>query len=186
MKSFKSYITETSLSRVHSHTQNRNIGMITAHRSTNTAKENDEANAKLHKDIRDAGFGLLNVTGHYVENKGEPTERKVKEHSFLVIGDKGHDNGKLKGFLKKHGEKYGQDSVLHKSHNEKNAKLIGTRDGEWIKKGQEVDVGEYHPNRTGEYHTQLKGGNKRTFAFESVEFKEDKSFFSRGNSKELL
>lgn len=181
MKKLNEYLEESSLSRIYSHTQNRNIGMITANRADNLPEDNKIANANLHKDIRNAGFGLLNVTGHYIENKGEPTENKVKEHSYLVIGKSGDDSGNLKGFLKKHGEKYGQDSVLYKSHDSENAKLIGTRDGDWIKKHEEVDVGKFHTNKVGDYHTQLKGGNK-TFTFEHVEFTKDKSFFSRTNS----
>ena len=55
------------------------------------------------------------------------TARPVDEHSYLVIGKKGKDGGALKGFLKKHGEKYGQDSVLHKSHDSNEAHLHGAK-----------------------------------------------------------
>jgi hypothetical protein len=40
--SFKTMINESSLSRVHEHTQGRNIGMLTAHRGEYTSSENKQ------------------------------------------------------------------------------------------------------------------------------------------------
>ena len=61
MKKFKTLYNESSLSRVHSHTQGRNIGMITAHRGENTSGENKSRNKSLEKDIRKAGHGFIRV-----------------------------------------------------------------------------------------------------------------------------
>ena len=152
MKAFKTLLDESSLGRVLQHTKGRNIGMITAHRSENSAKENNARNKELEGHIRKAGFGFIKVKGRYIENHGTPEARAVDEHSYLVVGKKGDDGGHLLGFLKRHGEKYGQDSVLHKSAKESTAKLHGTREGGFPGKGQTHEVGEFHPNRAGEFH----------------------------------
>jgi hypothetical protein len=166
-----------SLARIHQHVQNRNIGMITAHRGEYTAAENKQRNHALAADIKKHGFGYTHVRGRYIENHGTPEARSVDEHSFMVIGKKGHDNGHLESFLKKHGEKYGQDSVLHKPHDSTKAHLIGTKEGGFPGKDVKHELGEFHPNRSGEFHTVMtRGGgdhkpgqtpaNKRTFSFE--------------------
>jgi hypothetical protein len=178
MKTFKTLINEASLGRVYSHTKDRNIGMITAHRAENTAKENHDRNKELEDHIRKAGYGYIKVKGRYIENHGTPQAKHVDEHSFMVVGKKGDDKGELKSFLKKHGEKYNQDSILHKAHDETTAKLHGTREGGFPGKDKSHDVGTFHPNRAGEFHTAMKG-NKKTFAFESIDFLSPKSFFSR-------
>jgi hypothetical protein len=173
-------LTETTLSRIHQHTQGRNIGMITAHRGEHTAAENHERNQSLARDIRHAGYGFVHVHGHYPEKTESGETRHVKEHSFLVIGHKGHDNGHLKGFLKKHGEKYGQDTVLHKAHNEPHANLISTGDRDPnFKKHAVSSVGTWHPDRVGDYHSSLYRKPHKTFAFESFTLKYPLSFFSR-------
>lgn len=182
-KTFQQFMDEAaskSLARLHQHVQGRNIGMITAHRNENTAEENKSRNKELEGHIRKAGYGFVKVKGRYIENHGTPDAKAVDEHSYLVIGKDGNDNGQLKGFLKKHGEKYGQDSVLHKAHDEEHAYLHGTREGGFPGKGKAQNVGKFHPNRAGEFHTKMKG--KRTFAFEeveSVQFFSPRSFFSR-------
>ena len=178
MKTFKAIINEASIGRVYQHTQGRNIGMITAHRNENTAEENKQRNKELEHHIRKAGYGYVKVKGRYIENHGTEHAKPVDEHSYLVVGKKGEDHGQLKSFLKKHGEHYGQDSVLHKAHNEEHAKLHGTREGGFPGKGKEHDVGTFHPNRASEFHTAMKGG-KKTFAFESVIFLTGPTFFSR-------
>lgn len=174
---FKTFLNESSLGRVYQHTKDRNIGMISASRGEHTAEENKTRNNELEGHIKKAGYGYIKVKGRYVENHGTPDARPVDEHSFLVIGKKGNDNGELKSFLSKHGEKYSQDSILHKSHDEKEAKLHFTKNIDTTKKGDEVSVGEWHPNRANEFHTLMKGG--KTFAFESIQFLTPISFFAR-------
>ena len=107
--------------------------------------------------------------------KKEPIEAMKEVNK--VVGKKGKDGGALKGFLKKHGEKYGQDSVLHKSHDSDEAHLHGTKEGGYPGKGKKERVGTFHPNRAGEFHTAMKG--KRTFAFEEVSFTTPVTFSSR-------
>lgn len=170
---------ESSLSRVYHHTQHRNMGIITAHRRSLTPQENAARNAELHDEIR-KHFGLIHIHGSYIENKGTPEESHVKEHSFLVVGADHDDSGHLKGFLRKHGEKYGQDSVLYKAHDSTHAHLIGTKK-EAVDPAyhEHKDIGTWHPNRMGDYQSELKGKKGRTFVFESIKFMHGKSFFSR-------
>jgi hypothetical protein len=167
MKTFNAFLNESSLSRVLQHTKERNVGMITAHRGENTAEENKKHNKELEHHIRKAGYGLVHVKGRYVENHGTPQAKNVDEHSFLVVGKKGHDHGQLLHHLKKWGEHYKQDSILHKSHDDEHAHLHGTKEGGWPGKGKSHNVGHFHPNRAGEFHTAMKG--KRTFAFEETD-----------------
>lgn len=181
MKSFNEFrleqLTEASLSRIVSHVSGRNIGLLSAHRGENSDEENRKNSAELKDAIRSAGYGHNVVHGVYTENKGTPHEKTVHEHSYLVIGDKGDDGGKLKKFLTQQGKKFKQDSVLHKAHNEENAHLIGTSDtSTWLKKGESHSVGKFHPSRSGEFHSALKNG--KTFTFESVEIVNPDTFFS--------
>ena len=172
---------ESSLSRVFAHTQNRNLGMMTAHRAGFTPEENVQRNRQLEHDIRNHGFGFTHVKGRYIENHGTPEARPVDEHSYLIHGKTGNDNGALKHFLMKHGEKYNQDSVLHKPHDSENAHLIGTSHGVFPGKGVEHPLGKWHPNRTGEFHSVMTGrhAHGRTFTFESIRFLNPITFFTR-------
>jgi hypothetical protein len=174
-----------TLSRVYHHTQNRAMGMLTAHRGHLTAAENHARNASLKEDIRKHGFGFMPVKGTYTENKGTPHERQVHEESFLVTGPHGDDHGRMKGFLKKHGEKYDQDSVLYKPHHEEDAYLIGTNHSEFPGYGKTHHLGKFHPNRAAEFKSVLRKG--KSFSFENaalitdykLEFQNPLSFFNR-------
>jgi hypothetical protein len=158
-------INETSIGRVYQHTQGRNIGIITAHRSEHTPEENKDRNKHLENDIKKGGFGYIHVKGRYTENKGTPQEKDVgTEHSYMVIGKKGQDNGHLKGFLAHHGAKYNQETVLHKPHDTHSAHWLHTTPSEHHAVGDTEDQGEFHPKKIGVYHSKLMGSNK-TFTF---------------------
>lgn len=201
MNKFKDFLTESSLSRVLDHVKNRNMGIITAHRHDTTLSsdenttKNKQNNEKLKKDIRDNGFGYIHVKGRFIENHGTPEARPVDEHSFIVVAKPDHAD-KLKEFLKTHGQKYNQDSILFKKHDEDHVNLIGTshRDS-WLKHGEESSVGQFHPSRMGEFHSLLKGNRPFAFGesvqetspnFEEVKFSYDvpQSFFNRGGEYE--
>jgi hypothetical protein len=178
---------EISMSRLHAHTQGRNIGMITAWRSEHPdhpdwdkvkdlhkddpkkkswlLKVNKARNKELEGSIKDYvkthpkhKVGYTKVRGRYVEKHGTPEAKDVDEHSFLIMGKKGNDKNGLKHFLEKHGKKYDQDSILHKAHNSNDAHLIGTNHSKFPGYEQHANVGEFHPNRTPEFHSVLHGG----------------------------
>lgn len=176
----KQPLNEASISRLWKHTQERNIGIVTAFRGRYTVQENRKRNAQLQNDIRSAGFGFYKVEGHYIEGYGSEQSKDVHEEAFLVIGDKGQDAGRLKGFLKRMGSKYNQDSILYKSFDDK-AVLIGTQSKdeegnsvEFPGLGVEFSVGTFQPMKIGQFYSKMKG---RPFVFES--YQEAESFMSK-------
>lgn len=156
---------ESSLSRIWQHSQDSNMGMITAYRGEFDIKQNEKRNKELTANIRDEGFGYIPVTGFYIENQGQEDEKKVQEKSFVVISSP-DDGGRLRNFLIRMGIKYNQDSVLYKDHASDKAKLIGTTAGRWPGKNVEVEVGKFTAQKIGQFYTKMKG--HRTFVFESV------------------
>ena len=171
---------ESSLARVYQHTKERNIGIISASRGDLPDAENKKRHQELKAHVRKNGYGYIRTKGRYVENHGKKNARSVDERGVLVVGSKGDDGGKLKSFLKSTGERFGQDSVLHKSSHENHASLHGTNATGHPGKGKSANVGKWHPNRTGEFYTMMKN-KPRTFAFEEFEFYPEKSFFLRKN-----
>lgn len=172
---------ESSLSRIYQHSQESNIGMITAYRGQYSKQQNEKRNSDLVSDIRSAGFGFVSVQGFYIENPGTPKEQKVSENSFLVISS-ANDSGRLKAFLQRSGAKYDQDSVLYKDASSDDATLIGTASGRWPGLNTEVKVGTWHANKIGDYYTKMKG--HRTFTFESVQAPE--GLMARAYRQKLL
>ena len=88
----------------------------------------------------------------------------MQEESFLIISSK-NDEGKLKGFLRKMGSKYEQDSVLYKPADGIPV-LLGTRSGSWPGKDVEIPLSSWHANKIGDFYSTMRG--HRTFTFESV------------------
>lgn len=191
---FKNYVlNEINLGRLWQHTENKTIGIISAERdrSKNVGsplylepkanKANNKANtAKLERAIRAAGFGYVRLKGHYIEDYGTEKAKKVTENSFLVISDK-DDNGKLKGFLKKMGRTISapspQDSVLYKEAGKK-AILIGTSRDAFPGLNREYVLGDWRPNRIGEFYTQMR--NRKSFTFENLHYpKNDPNVYTR-------
>lgn len=176
----KHELNEASIARLWKHTQERNIGIVTAFRGRYTKQENLKRNAQLRNDIRAAGYGFYTIEGHYIEGYGSEASKDVKEQSFLVIGDKGDDSGRLKGFLKKVGAKYNQDSIFYKKFDD-TAVLIGTQskdeDGNSVTfpgKNTEFSVGKFQPMKMGQFYSKMKG---KPFVFESYE--EAQGFFEK-------
>lgn len=191
MSNFKIFLNETSLSRVYAHTQGKNVGIISAFRGgeERTPAQNEAAHRELGEKIRSAGFGRIRVQGHYIEDKGSLNARPVYEKSWLVIGKDGPDSGNLLGNMKKWGREYNQDSVLYKPHDQRNAALHGTKEDVWPGAGNAENVGEWHPNRTSEFLTLIRGKKGPTFTFAQdepireeylgIQFISGKSFFNR-------
>lgn len=162
---------EAGLSRVLTHLDGRNVGIITAFRGEYTYQENRARNRQLQADIRSAGFGFLRVEGHYPENEDTPEEREVEEESMLVIGTSGDDHGRLKGFLKSAGAKYGQDSVLMKPWDSSDALLFYTKSSE-----APMNIGEFSldPKKIQKMFSKFK---RHKFVFARIA--EQRGFFSR-------
>ncbi len=167
---------EASLARVHAHVNNRPFGIISAERGERTAQENKAKHSELKAAIRAHGLGFIEMKGRYIENHGTEQARPVDERSLMVIGN---DPEHVKGFLKKHGSLYNQDSVLFKHPSNSYAELIGTKEGAWPGLHVHHPVGEWKPNKAPEFHSVMKG--RRTFAFESFAFIQQRSFSNRGD-----
>lgn len=168
MKEFREFnelLTEGGLARIWQHTMTRNVGTITAFRGENTKQENLSLNAQLQADIRSAGYGFYTGEGKFTENLGTDNEQPVYENVFIVIGDIGDDSGKLKGFLKKMGQKYNQDSVIFKPFDSESAVIIGTKTGVWPGLGTEAEVGDWKPNLMTQFYTYLRFGRARGWSF---------------------
>lgn len=196
-----------SMSRIRDHVHGRSVGFITANRATkpnpktpggkpvNVSKaENRSNNKALEKDIKDAGYGFVRIKGGWVEKQENGSEIAKREPSYLVVGPKHDDGGKLKDFLKHHGSKYNQDAVLYKHHDSEDVLDISTSDRRAENpRHAESSIGKFHPGRFGSYFTALHGDadtnkspkkmsreerqahrqaslKKKTFVFESMQF----------------
>lgn len=156
-------IDESSLSRILSHNNNRNFGTITASRTGQSKKEEFAQNAALKKDIHAAGYGTIKLKGRYLEDDKHP----VHEHSFGVVGKEGDDKGHLLDTLKKLGEKYKQNSILHKAHDSDEAWLHSTSTKENNNEsdldkepGRKMNVGKFRANKPNPYGQSGVGGGK--------------------------
>jgi hypothetical protein len=147
-----------SLTRMSQHdTEGRNLGAVSAFRG-NDAKEDMTNHKALGKDLsslaKEHGYGFVPTKGVYEGGH---------ERSYLVFGKKGDDGGHLRNELSKLGTKYGQKSIMHKSHDQDIAHLHGTTDGWQDLEGKERKAGESYPlgplhfNRKQPYMTYLKG-----------------------------
>jgi len=161
MKDFKQLYNEASLSRVHSHTQKRNIAIVSAERDEYTKAENAKRTNELKADIRRNGFGFITIKGRY--------QGKL-EMSFMIVGSEGKDKDKTKQFAITLGKKYSQDSVLIKQPDNDNAYIVGTNTTGNPGMGKKVSIGKWHPNRAGEYLSALGNKKSKTFVFENIRF----------------
>lgn len=169
---FQSELVEAGLSRIWQKTQSHTSGAITGYRGDDSKAENKRKNKEILAFLRKKGYSVTKVLGTYTENKGDASERVVKEPSFFVVNDsvEGDDKGVLERDLRKLGARYDQDSILVVPHGGKGAYLVGTskRDDAWPDFGQKVTVGQGKFGKVaGEFISKIKG---RQFAFEAVEY----------------
>lgn len=128
-KLFGTKLDESSLSRLWQKHQNHDGGIITAYRGTNTKSKNQSLNSVLSNALIGKGYSLTTVTGHFLEDEGLPTERWVKERSFVVIDH--NDTGKLKKDLVNLGTKFDQDCITFWSVKENKYYAICTTHRKW-------------------------------------------------------
>jgi len=183
-------IKENSLSRIWSHNEKYDCGVITSFRKyTNcgylengepcdkkqppieiTKKENDKRNQALKADLIKNGFkGAIKLVGVYPEG-GSTT----KEISYFVVDN--DDTGDLKKILTSLGEKYEQDSVLFipkgSISNKDNAYLIGTNNcpNNGIKKGQKMVFNKGKIGYESPFYTSYVNGRPIIFEVNSIEY----------------
>jgi hypothetical protein len=156
MKSFRHYTTELSeaakrsLSRLHTHiSAGHMVGFISASRANLSPSENNRRTKQLKKSLIQHGYAPIAVKGEYIEDhNGE--RRPVKEKSFMVHSGSlmaGHKesnpsslHSEFMSDMKKHGEMYGQDTVLTVS--QKHGSVFhGTGESTWVPKGKRSRIG---------------------------------------------
>jgi hypothetical protein len=141
----------------------RSIGMISASRGNLSPEENEKRSHELHNILKNRGHHVIPVNGVYIENFGSPNAKEVNERSFIVMHKQnGDDKGLIHNHLMELGERYQQDSILHKPFNSQTASLHGTNETGWPGKGKKEAVGSLKMER-GEFYTKLDDG--RAFSF---------------------
>ena len=162
MKTFKSHLKETTLSRVFRHFQNPNIpvGIITAFRDEFEYSQNVKRNKTLAGKIKKARYGYIYVDGHWKEKDKDTGELvDVNEDSILVIGVK-NDSGKLKGLMTKWVKEYNQDAALFKDE--------GTTEIHFINQSGsgEPFAQKFSQKKLEIGYTKLRGRSKSVFSFD--------------------
>jgi len=158
MKTYREFVAEAasrSLSRLHGHIKaGHMVGFISASRGNLSPAENNKRTKELKKSLKGHGYTPVPVKGEYIEDhNGE--KKKVKEKTFMVhSGQTGHAT--LLRDLKKHGEKYGQDTVL--SVSDKHGSVFhGTGKSDWVPKGKRARIGGAGiSTNVGDFNTRLK------------------------------
>ena len=168
MKTYREFVAEAasrSLSRLHGHLQaGHMVGFISASRGNLSPAENNKRTKELHKSLKGHGYTPVPVKGEYIEDhNGE--KKKVKEKTFMIHsgqlpripGRPATDHAKVLRDLKKHGEKFGQDTVLTVS--KKHGSVFhGTGKSDWVPKGKRARIGGAGiSTNVGDFNTRLKG-----------------------------
>lgn len=177
MRSYREFVTEAarrSLSRLHGHIQaGHMVGFISASRGDLSPAENNKRTKELKRSLKRHGYTPVPVKGEYVEDH-TGGKKKVKEKSFMIHSGQTYASSLstnpsaghavfLKN-LKKHGEQFGQDTVL--SVSKKHGSVFhGTGKSDWVPKGKRARIGgaglKSGPEiEKGDFKTRLK---KRPF-----------------------
>lgn len=181
---FSEYLKEAGagLSRIYKHMSDHDTGMITAFRylkdatkedtpdNRYTKKENLQRNKSLLLKLQSLGYGVISVSGVYIENYKQPNAIEVAENTFFVIDLK--DKGNLKKDLLKLGEKFDQDSILFIPKGGKKSILIGTNhtsEYPGYHKEDSMNLRELGKGNDKEFFTKIKG---RPFVFRNPTLKE--------------
>ena len=149
---WRKFISESSLSRVHKHMEERETAVITAFRGdiqdfskcterSDTPGEED-TNLSRNRDLKAAllslGYGVTKAKGSYIENFNTPEAFEVSEDSMFVVNLE--EDSSFVNSITTLGEKYCQDSVLIIPKGAKGAYLIGTNNSEFPGYGNKIEV----------------------------------------------
>lgn len=180
-------VTESGLSRVHSHIMDHDCSIITAQRSNpfnrslcvgqdfseeefqmfdnNPRKANEINNRNLKSYLLHKGYGVTSVDGSYVENFKQPNAVEVKEDSLFVVNL--DDDPDFFGNMEMLGRKYCQDSVLLIPIGGENAYYMGTNKSSYPGLGNRLDVGGLKMGEEAEFMTRVR--NRPFYFKESLE-----------------
>lgn len=172
----KTYLNESSLSRLWKHMQDNDTGTITAYRSeeidkdgnvvkTYTTKENQGRNKILLSKLR-SKYNITKVKGAYIENYGSSREKEVGESVFFVVDNQ--ERGDLEKVLKNLGQKFNQDSIMFIPKGTNKGTLWGTKKDEFGDQDSYPEFGQKQVfkkavwGKEGEFMTKVRG---RPFLF---------------------
>jgi hypothetical protein len=94
MKNFKTYIAESSLSRIMHHIEKtENFGVMSSFRRENTKEQNLESYKELIALVRKMGYGFIELKGGYQEESGFINEKSlfipnIKKKEMMELGKK--------------------------------------------------------------------------------------------------
>jgi hypothetical protein len=140
------------------------VGFISASRGNLSPAENNKRTKELRTSLVRHGYSPIPVKGEYIEDhNGE--KKKVKEKTFMIHSGQHpfrsktneiENHATLLKDLKKHGEKYGQDTVLTVS--KKHGSVFhGTGKSDWVPKGKRARIGGAGiSTNVGDFNTRLK------------------------------
>ena len=171
-----SIIKPSTVKRIENFTSGSNVGLISASRSDLTMDENKRRWVELYAYIWPR-FGSLDVDVCFSDGS-----RTLTERCHLLLGGDYFDSGNLKGFLRQHGAIYDQRLVLYKPYDERNAYLLGTRNGAVPRRRQIVCVGEFKAARLPDYFRFLREQRSRIHV-EAMRFPIRKTFFNRSGGE---
>jgi hypothetical protein len=140
------------------------VGFLSASRGNLSPAENNKRTKELRTSLVRHGYSPIPVKGEYIEDhNGE--KKKVKEKTFMIHSGQHpfrsktneiENHAALLSDLKKHGEKYGQDTVLTVS--KKHGSVFhGTGKSDWVPKGKRARIGGAGiSTNVGDFNTRLK------------------------------
>jgi hypothetical protein len=140
------------------------VGFISASRGNLSPAENNKRTKELRTSLVRHGYSPIPVKGEYIEDhNGE--KKNVKEKTFMIHSGQHpfrsktneiENHATLLKDLKKHGEKYGQDTVLTVS--KKHGSVFhGTGKSDWVPKGKRARIGGAGiSTNVGDFNTRLK------------------------------
>lgn len=157
-------INEVSLSRIWQHTQKageKSFGIITAYRGAFPKRENIARNGRLKQDLRSAGLGFAEMTGHWQEcqDAAIPWQDCPKELLSDVTEESLFVPGITLDLINRLGKKNDQDAWVYAgADTQGDVMLMGDA-------GPITNLGSFHPGRIAQAYSKLKGS--RTFIFEA-------------------
>jgi hypothetical protein len=170
MKNFfdkwRSYLTESSLSRLYGHMAEHDTAILTAFRgdlentencvddSVDTKIPNKERNRDLKAFLLKRGYGVTAVNGSYIEDFNTPQAIEVSEDSLFVVNLK--DSEEFFDTIVELGKKFCQDAVLLVPKGGKNARLVGTNSADFPGYGNSVSVGDSKFGGEDEFMTKIR------------------------------
>jgi hypothetical protein len=171
----KQNITESGLSRLHSHIKNHDCAIISAFRDKMencvdipiseeivSLKDNKERNRGLKSALLLFGYSITNVKGSYIENYLQDNEVEVLEDSFFVVNT--NDDSRFEQNLTTLGVLFCQDSVIFIKDGGQYVYLKGTNNAQYPSLGG-IDVkGKISFGEEGVFMTKI--GN-RPFVIEN-------------------